>query len=231
MKKHIGLVVAFAVLLAAGVYGVSIARPVAAAPGRTVLGFQNQESLNAVANFTQPLSNGNERVVAVIASQGRLQTEPGKPTRLSGVDFLVAEGNPQTGSITFVAMGHADVPDLAIDAQLSGAHLPLTTVTMEVFDPATGQPTGETFALQLEVTWTGVGEITHDHFVSHYRLPGMIELTRSTGKQRAATAVANELTFTEPGGIVVTMSGATDENAGLSNTHFMDIIISREPTS
>lgn len=228
MQKRVLLVAAFAVLLSGVVFGVGTPAPVSAAAGRTLIGFQNQAGLNAMANFVQPLGDGNERFVGVFAMRDRLQTEPGKPLRGAGVGVVVAEGNLQTGSITFVAMGHADVPGLAIDRQLRGAHLPLTTVTMDVFNPMTVEPTGATFPLQIDVTWTGTGAVAASHFVSHFRLPGMMELTRANGKERAATAVANTLTFTEPGGTGVTVSGATDEHAGLLNTHFMDIIITRQ---
>lgn len=227
MKKRLLLVVAFAALLSLGLFGVSTpAARTVKAQGRSLIGFQNQASLTAMAQFTQPLSGGATRSVQVFASRGRLQTAPGKPMRDAGsVGVSVVEGTLPFGPFSFAAFGQVNVPGFVIDNQLSGAHLPVTTVNMEVFDPTTGMPTGDTFPLQLEVTWTGTGAVTISHGVTHMSIPGGMELTRGNGKERAATAVANQLTFTKPGGASVNMSGVNAVNAGLSNRRFMDLII------
>lgn len=223
MKKRLLLVATFVAMMSVGVYGVNRSAPVAQA---AEIGLQHSSGPTAMASFSHPLGDNITQFVSVFASTGRLQTGPGKPMNVSGVDISIIEINEQTQTLYFVAMGHQDVPGLVIDGkQLTGATLPLTTFTMEVMDFSTGDPTGQFFPLQVAISWTGTGDITSSRFVSHFTIPGGMEITRGSGKSREALALASTLTATPPGGAAVNFSGRNADLAGLSNNRFMDIVI------
>lgn len=226
MKKRVLLLVALATLLSVGVYGASRTAPVAQAQSHRPVAVAHSTGLSAQAFFTRNLENGNTLAVGVFPSIGSFQMPPGKPVKGSSVGITIIEFDPSGANPLFLANGQADVPELSIDGKkLTGATLPLTTVTMEVADPNTGNPTGQTFPVQVAVSWTGTGDITSDHGTFHFRIAGLMETSHSSGKSRNATAVADTLTYTLPNGTFVSFTGATDEFASLGNFRFMDILI------
>ncbi len=226
MKKRLLLGIVFALLLGMGVYGVSRNAPIAQAQSHRPVVIMHSSGLSAQAFFNSVLENGDNLGVGVFPNIGSQQIPPGKPIKGSSVDVVVLEFDPSGSNLLVLASGQMDVPGLHIDGtKLTGATLPLTTVTMEVTDPNTGNPTGQTFSLQIAVSWTGTGAVSSDHGTFHFREPGFIETTHTSGKFRNATAGATTLTFTLPDGTNVNMSGATDEFANLGNFRSLDIVI------
>lgn len=226
MKKRLLLLVVFAVLLSAGLYGVGGVVPAAHARSHSQVSKLHASGPTAQAGFS--ISSGDiAQSVSVFASTESLQMEPGKPVHGSSIGVSIVEFNKQAGVVFFVADAPlVSVPGLFIDGKgLTGASLPLTTVTMTVRDPNTGDPTGQTFPLTVALTWTGVGDISTNRSVSHFEIPGIKETIHSSGSFRNATADANTLSYTLPDGRFVNFSGTTSEFANLSNNRFMDILI------
>jgi hypothetical protein len=226
MKHRVLLLAAFAALLSMAVYGVSGPAPVAQAQNPHAAVVTHSVDLVADATFSSISQDGILRWVQVTASLGSPQVEPGRPIKGPVVRLVIFEFNTHTQTVTVFAEGEAPAPRLHIDrARLRGATLPLTTVTMVVKDYDTGVPTGQTFRVQIAVSWAGTGEVNFTHSTAHYQFPGIIETTHIWARDRSATAVANTLTFTLPTGTSVNFTGATAEFAELVNGRRTDVVI------
>lgn len=220
------LLAPFAALLSMAVYGVSGPTPAAQARNPHAAVVTHSVDLVADATFSSISQDGILRWVQVTASLGSLQAEPGRPIKGPVARLVIFEFNTHTQTVTVFAEGEATAPELRIDrAQLRGAALPLTVVTMVVKDYDTGVPTGQTFHVPIAVSWTGTGEVNFEHSTSHYQqFPGIFETTHIWARDRSATAVANTLTFTLPAHTSVNFTGATAEFAELVNGRRTDIV-------
>jgi hypothetical protein len=121
----------------------------------------------------------------VSAVDGRIKTE-GSPTADSTAWVGVSMYDSCTGTLLSSASGSAVLASdaLQIDPKLESATL---NASIEAFDWLSGSP----ITLDVELTWTGSGEVTSSKYHQQYTSPGYRVHSRGDGSFRAASAVGS----------------------------------------
>lgn len=140
--------------------------------------------------------------------------------------YTQKETDPQTGVVTRTEYeGFASLPDgsFEFDDALSGAQTSLT-LTLSGYQciEDDGGPQGitsecsdlESITVDVDLTWTGTGEVTNDEFADSIREPGYLFHTKSTQAFRNA-----ELNGTVAGNGVVFASGEASVGVLLKGTY------------
>jgi hypothetical protein len=140
----------------------------APATAATVTKFRFQGD-SAVASFSSvdPVDPCIQTSAFVSATEGRLKEGGGRPTLVSEVFVNIFRYNGCTGEVYLDAFGVAELsPDaFVVQNQLAGAIL---TATVDVCDFVTGN----CFAVDLDLTWSGTSAIIRDKSTFKSNSPG-----------------------------------------------------------
>lgn len=189
MKRQLSLLIILVAVLAA----VGLAPQVQAAPLGAPTQFLSPlkpghysfkyKGLTANAYFGENLDECTFRDVYVFAGQNIAKSGPGKPSSSQSVNVGVYEYNYCTGEMLKAAFGYAplDGNGFQMDKKLNGAH-----VTAAV--PATDEVSGASFTLNVDLAWTGVGEVFKNRSQYQYQSKGCRYSSRFSGSYRQATA-------------------------------------------
>jgi len=123
------------------------------------------------------------------ANSGKYQSPPGKGTSGTEAWAYVYMGNDCTGARRVRFSGYVPVPDQAFKVTSTSARL-TTTIDIWEYDPDTGEYSGLSFPVNIDVTWTGskpaVRQSDHEHinskgFTLNYRWTGLYQLADASG--------------------------------------------------
>ena len=223
MKKRVFLLAALFALLSMGVYAVKAPTPTAQAANASTIVLHSSGS-SAYAAFI--IEDGDiTRFVEMDISTQRFQEKPGKPIAEPTVFVYVSEFNSVTQTSIW-GSGQTIVNGLQIDGKtLDSAYLPWTTVSIQPMDDY-GNPVGSPYDISVTATWTGVGVTTYSHWVSHYRIPGVInEKDSGTGAWRDATAVGSYHYTSPVDATYVSATDASSVGAQLNNGRVIQTIV------
>jgi hypothetical protein len=160
----------------------ALALPAGAAPAET-LHFSFKGRL-AEAFFSSTDASGCVLTeVYVAADDGRVKIDPGGAEAESAAVIFISQFDTCTGTQLGAAEGTALLAPGAfqIDKELTAATL---SATIEVFDSVSDT----SFPVQVNVSWTGVGDTTREKQRSHLTAPGFKSIIRVDGTSREATA-------------------------------------------
>jgi len=173
MKR--GLALAIILVLALAVGGVQ-----RTAHAQTVFNFRGHLAIAFFSGIDQSGCVATDAVV--FAAEDAFGTQGAPPTfeRLAGVSIVRTDFC--TGSF-LLATGSADLsePEFQIQGNLGSATLDTTILMTDAFS-------GTTFNADVDVTWTGVGELDHEAGGSHFEGPGIISNTHANNASRGAVA-------------------------------------------
>lgn len=225
MKKRLFLLTVLVALLGVGLYTLTRPAPIAhAAPPTSHTVIRTSSGPEADAGFL--VTQGDlEDFVSVVVSPKGFQA----PTSISGpaVVVNVKEVNLATNEV-FFGGGVAPAPELQFDTKkLTSATLPEMTVPVFSLDE-NGNQIGEPVPMTVALTWTGVGSITTQSEVSHYRVGHEFsEMFRFKGTSRNAM-VSGTVSYPSPlDGSIITFTSADSLFAQMMSQGTMDIIIQR----
>lgn len=121
--------------------------------------------------------------VAVFANEGRFQSPPGPPGQGSFASIFIDQFDFCTGESLLIADGFKTLEEseFTIDRQLSSASLNTST---EMFDFVSGTP----FTVDVNVNWTGTGDLFRQSFMSKFQSPHCKFMDRFRGTFRNAEA-------------------------------------------
>jgi len=124
-----------------------------------------------------------ETVVYVLATDGRVKTDPGGPEAASGAESYIFQSDTCTQTQLRAAYGFAVLaPDeFQIDERFTAATL---TATIEVFDDVSGT----SMPVAISVRWTGYGDTFSQDDRFHVKEPGLKVNFHLDGTFRQATA-------------------------------------------
>ncbi|HLF87442.1 MAG TPA: hypothetical protein VI451_00720 [Anaerolineales bacterium] len=123
--------------------------------------------------------------VGLFANEGKFQNPPGSPGQGRFADAFIDRFNFCTGESVFFAFGSKalDASEFSIDRGLNSASL---TTSMEMF---AFTPGGEfTFIADIDMNWTGIGQLVRESFSFKSQTPKCKFMTSSRGSFRSAEA-------------------------------------------
>jgi len=140
------------------------------------------QGLTAQAEFSST-QGCIETVVYVLATDGRVKTDPGGPEAASGAESYIFQSDTCTQTQLRAAYGFAVLaPDeFQIDERFTAATL---TATIEVFDDVSGT----SMPVAISVRWTGYGDTFSQDDRFHVKEPGLKVNFHLDGTFRQATA-------------------------------------------
>jgi hypothetical protein len=97
--------------------------------------------------------------VDIYTAEGMVKEAPGAPQPFSSVNIYISQYDTCSATEVLYVDAIADLAelDLQIDPKLQEASLN-TTLTV------TDTLTGNTFDIAIDIAWTGIGPLTHDHY-------------------------------------------------------------------
>ena len=223
MRKHLFTRLALAALLSVSMYAFAAPTPTVQAAKATTIVLHSSGATGYAAFI---IEDGDiTRYVEMDISTQRFQEKPGNPISEPTVFVYVSEYNSATQTGIW-GTGQTTANGLQIDGKtLSSAYLPWTTVSIQPMDDY-GNQVGSPYDISVTATWTGVGVTTYSHWVSHYRIPGVVnETDKGNGAWRDATAVGS-YHYTSPfDASSVSATDASSVYAQLSNGRIMQTIV------
>jgi hypothetical protein len=157
-----------------------LALPARAAGAQTLhVKFQGQ---TAQAEFSST-QGCLQTVVYVLATDGRVKTDPGGPEAASGAESYIFQSDTCTQTQLLSAYGFAVLApsEFQIDQQLTAATL---TATIKVIDVVSGT----SIPVAVSVRWTGFGDTFSQDNRFHLKEPGLKVNFHLDGTFRQATA-------------------------------------------
>jgi hypothetical protein len=122
-------------------------------------------------------------VVFVFGTEVKFHDPPGPPTPVSFAEVGLLQFDDCTGATLQAAFGDATLTDEAfqVNRELSSATL---NATVQVTD----EITGSTSTVEVDLTWTGTGELVRETERFHSHAPGVNFQSRFNGRFRDAEA-------------------------------------------
>lgn len=148
--------------------------------------FQSKGS-SAGASFTSTDPTGCiESSVFVFGGESLSKVGSGSPSSDGPGTFVqIVQENSCTGTLSFLDGGGP--------AELFQANRRLTEAILQATITVTDEETGEEFPVQIDLTWTGTGDLLRQASHNKFQLPGLVEIQSSTNRVREASATGSIL--------------------------------------
>jgi hypothetical protein len=121
--------------------------------------------------------------VSVFASDESLHDPPGPPTPMSVANVMIDQFDNCTGATLLSAFGEATLTDQAFEVKSQ-----LTSATLNATVQVTDSITGSTSNVDVDLTWSSIGDLFQQTLHTHVHTPGLISQSRSNGAFREAQA-------------------------------------------